>query len=220
MKIEAVLFDFDMTLVDTSHAIAYAMNQFAEMMGLRKVSYEEVLATIGIPMDKSMSLLWQEAKPEWLEIYSQKCRPLEYELMKPFPRVPETLEALKSQGIKLAITSNRRSAKKAVAYLGLDEYFDVVLGLEDVNIPKPEPAILLKAIEILGVKKDRAVYVGDTVIDMQTAKNAGVTGIGVATGLYDKKSLTEAGAALVLPEASEILHLCIPGKVIERCLEK
>lgn len=220
MKIEAVLFDFDMTLVDTSHAIAYAMNRFAEMMGLRKVSYEEVLATIGIPMDKSMSLLWQEAKPEWLEIYSQKCRPLEYELMKPFPRVPETLKVLKSQGIKLAITSNRRSAKKAVAYLGLDGYFDVVLGLEDVNIPKPEPAILLKAIEILGVKRDRVVYVGDTVIDMQTAKNAGVTGIGVATGLYDEKSLAEAGAALVLPEASEILHLCIPGKVIERCLEK
>ena len=59
MEIKAIIFDFDMTLVDTSHAIAYAMNRFAEIMGLRKVSYDEVLATIGLPMEKSLSVLWQ-----------------------------------------------------------------------------------------------------------------------------------------------------------------
>ncbi|NLG94171.1 MAG: HAD family hydrolase [Acetomicrobium flavidum] len=220
MEIDAILFDFDMSLVDTSHAIAYAMNRFAEMMGLRKVSYEEVLATIGIPMDKSLSLLWKDAKPEWLEIYSQKCRPLEYERMKLFPGVSETLKALRDRGLKLGITSNRRSAKKAVTHLGLDGYFDVILGLEDVNTPKPDPKIILKAIRIWGVDKDRVVYVGDTVIDMQTAKNAEVCGIGVTTGLYDEKSLIEAGASLVLPGVSRILDLCIPGKVMEKCLKK
>lgn len=59
MEIKAIIFDFDMTLVDTSRAIAYAMNRFAEIMGLRKVSYDEVLATIGLPMEKSLSVLWQ-----------------------------------------------------------------------------------------------------------------------------------------------------------------
>ena len=151
MEIKAIMFDFDMTLVDTSHAIAYAMNRFAEIMGLRKVSYDEVLATIGLPMEKSLSVLWQVAKPEWLDIYSSECRPLEYEKMRPFPGVPETLKALRDRGLKLAITSNRRSVKKAIDHLGLGEYFDLVLGLEEVNILKPEPYILLEAIESLGL---------------------------------------------------------------------
>ena len=64
-------------------------------------------------------------------------------------------------------------------------------------VKKKKSRIDLKAIRILGVDKDRVVYVGDTVIDMQTAKNAEVCGIGVTTGLCDEKAI-EAGASLVL----------------------
>jgi phosphoglycolate phosphatase-like HAD superfamily hydrolase len=87
-------------------------------------------------------------------------------------------------------------------------------------VKKKKSRIDLKAIRILGVDKDRVVYVGDTVIDMQTAKNAEVCGVGVTTGLCDEKSLIEAGASLVLPGVSKIFDLCIPGKVMEKCLKK
>lgn len=215
MEIKAIIFDFDMTLVDTSHAIAYAMNRFAEIMGLRKVSYDEVLATIGLPMEKSLSVLWQGAKPEWLDIYSSECRPLEYEKMRPFPGVPETLKALKDRGLKLAITSNRRSVKKAIDHLGLGEYFDLVLGLEEVNIPKPEPYILLEAIESLGVGRDQVAYVGDTVIDMITAKNAGIVGIGVTTGPSSEEELVEAGAFLVLSSVNDVLKIFLDSTILQ-----
>ncbi|WP_286974356.1 HAD family hydrolase [Acetomicrobium sp. UBA5826] len=207
MKVRALLFDFDMTLVDTSHAIAYAMNYFARIMGLRAVSYEEVLSTIGIPMEKSLRCLWNEFRPEWLDIYSKECRPLEYERMKLFPGTEEVLQALRNRGLMLAITSNRRKAKKAVRHLGIDKYFDIVLGLEDVDRAKPDPYILFKAVESLGVDKDEAIYVGDTVIDMETANNADIMGIGLATGPNSAEDLKKAGALMVLSDIKEIPNI-------------
>ena len=138
---------------------------------------------------------------------------LEYEKMRPFPGVPETLKALRI-GIEACNHSNRRSVKKPlISRFG--RVFRSSFGIRGVNIPKPEPYILLEAIESLGVDCDQVAYVGDTVIDMLTAKNAGIVGIGVTTGPSSEEELVEAGAFLVLSSVNDVLKIFLDSTILQ-----
>lgn len=198
-KIEAVLFDFDMTLVDSSYAIHHCTNLMAKKKGLREVGYQELLATIGLPIDESWLRLWGEFKQEWLDYYRENFREVEQSELRPYPDAVETLETLRVRGIKVGVVSNRRFAKRSVDAAKLTSYMDVVVGLEDVENAKPHPEPLLKGFAAIGVKPENGIYVGDTDIDMQTAKAAGVKGIGVATGNFSTDRLVAAGAWKAFP---------------------
>ena len=88
--------------------------------------------------------------------------------------------------------------------MGLTPMLDVVVGLEDVERAKPEPDSLLKGFEILGVAPSEGLYAGDTDIDMMTTVAAGCRGIGMTTGNFDKRALSEAGAWEVKDDLGEI----------------
>lgn len=203
-KIQAVLFDFDMTLVDSSHAIHYCTNLMAKKMGLPEVGYKELLATIGLPIDQSWIQLWGDFKEEWLNDYRENFREVELSELKPFSDAVAVLEALRAQGVKVGIVSNRRFARRSASAAGLAPYMDVVIGLEDVENAKPHPEPLFKGFQTLGIDPARGVYVGDTDIDMKTAEAAGVRGIGVATGNFSVQALLNAGASQAFARLQEI----------------
>lgn len=192
--IKAVLFDFDMTLVDSSHAIYKCTSLMAKKMGLHDVTYEEVLATIGLPIDDSWKQLWGDCRPEWLDYYRQNFREVELTELKPYPDAIETIELFRSKGIKVGVVSNRRFARRSVDAARLTPYMDVVIGLEDVENAKPHPEPLFKGFQAIGVEPSCGIYVGDTDIDMKTACAAGVHGVGVATGNFSVTELRQAGA--------------------------
>lgn len=204
IDVKAVVFDFDMTLVDSSHAIHRCMNLMACRLGLHEVSYETVLAGIGIPLEESMRLYWGDFHPEWITTYRTEFRALERGAIKLFPNTEGTLAALRGAGVKCAVVSNRRYARSAIEAVGLAGYMDVVLGRENVTHPKPHPEALLKCMEMLCTPRDCTVYAGDTDIDMQTAAAAGVRGIGMATGNFDAQALGASGAWRVCADISEI----------------
>ena len=200
----AVLFDFDMTLVDSSYAIAHCMNGLAETFDLRPLTREEVLATIGLPIEEAWARLWGRYDPVWTEEYRNRFRGVEQTLLRPFPGTVPVLRSLRERGLRTGVVSNRRFARAVVQNQGLIPLTDVVVGLEDVDRPKPDPQSVLLALERLGVSPESSVYVGDTDIDMATASAAGVLGVGVTTGAFDEAGLLRAGADLVLGDLRDL----------------
>ncbi|MDR0653187.1 MAG: HAD-IA family hydrolase [Synergistaceae bacterium] len=200
----AALFDFDLTLMDTSYAITECTNAFAEKMGLRHVTREETLRVIGLPIAESWIGLWGRYEQEWLDIYRQNFRDMEHEGFREFPDTRSALTLLRENGIKLGVASNRRFAMRAVKACGIAPMFDVVIGLEDVQYPKPNPDPVFTALSRLSAKPGRSFYIGDTDIDMKTAVAAGVTGIGVTTGNFSAGELKAAGGAYTCPNLSAV----------------
>lgn len=206
-SIKAVLFDFDMTLVDSSYSIHYCTNLMAEHIGLRSVTREEVLATIGLPIEECWRAMWGDFKQEWVDYYRLRCRDEERMRLRLYDGTVETLETLRSKGIKVGVASNRRYPVISVDSVGLSPLLDTVVGLDDVERAKPEPDILLKGFSLLGALPEEGLYVGDTDIDMKTSVAAGTSGIGMTTGNFDRKALAEAGARRVCDDLRGIPEL-------------
>jgi len=162
---EAVLFDFDMTLVDSSLGITYCLNRLAGSFGLDEVTREEVTSTIGHPMDKAMEMLWGRYEPAWMEYYRKHLVPLEYERIMPFPGTREALARLLDEGFSLGVVSNRKKLLRAVESAGLGEYFLSIVGMDDVENPKPHPESICLSMSNLGSTASGTTLVGDSEID-------------------------------------------------------
>ena len=115
----AVLFDFDMTLVDSSLGITYCLNRLAGSFGLAEVTREEVISTIGHPMDKAMEMLWGRYEPAWMEYYRKHLVPLEYERIMPFPGTREALTRLLDEGFPGVVSNRKKLAGRRVPGLGV-----------------------------------------------------------------------------------------------------
>ena len=201
---KAVIFDFDMTLADSSYAIHHCSNLLARKFGLEEVSREVVLAGIGLPIEDCWRLYWGDFNEEWLGYYRDEFRGVEQTGIRLFPNTVAALEELRAKGVKTGVVSNRRFARRVVDATKLTPYMDVIIGLEDVTNAKPDPEALFKAIGKLGVGADEAVYVGDTDIDMKTAVAAAVRGVGVTTGNFGEDGLAAAGAWRVCSDLIEV----------------
>lgn len=203
-RCDAVLFDFDMTLADSSGAIFHCTNLLAKVHGLREVSLAEVKSAIGLPIEDSWRAFWGEFQQSWLDYYRSNFRNDEVSRIKLFPSALPVINELKESGKKVGVASNRRYAARAVETVGLTSLLDVIIGLEDIEKAKPEPDCLIKGFGDISVDLKHGVYVGDTDIDMKTAVAAGVYAVGVTTGNFGKAELIAAGASIVLDDLSEL----------------
>lgn len=193
-KIRAVLFDFDMTLIDSSHAITDCMNGMAADLGLLKVTREQVLSTIGLPIEAAWRTLWGDFRPEWLDHYRNNYSARERNALRPFPGTVPLLERLAARGIRKGVVTNRRYARVSVEAVGLAPFFEAIVGLESVERPKPFPDSLLLGLRLLEVDCGAALFVGDTDIDMKTGMAAGVRTVGICSGNHREEELVRAGA--------------------------
>lgn len=124
----------------------------------------------------------------------------------PFPRVRESLEALRDRGVRLAVLTNsgRRAAAEALGRPGLTDLFEFVLTRDDTEAMKPRPEGLELAVARLGLPNDSVFYVGDSVLDIRAAREAGIRLISVATGNYPRDRLIGEGSEVVISSLSEL----------------
>mgnify|MGYP000855553666 FL=1 len=202
--IKAVLFDFDMTLIDSSHAITRCLNGMAEELNLPSVTRNQVLSTIGLPIEAAWRSLWGDFRPEWLEHYRNHYSARERSELKPLPGAVSLLERLGHRGIRRGVVTNRRFARVSVEAVGLASYFEAIVGLESVERPKPFPDSLELGLKLLNVGREDAVFVGDTDIDVRTGLAAGVRVVGIATGNHPLRELSEAGAWKTVPDLESL----------------
>lgn len=209
--VEAALFDFDMTLVDSSHAVTHCLNMLASSEGLEPITHGQLMSTIGLPFEESLARLFGRFDPSWPMKYRERYRSLEHSMIRPIPGALEALRELKSRGLRLGVVSNRNMLSLAAQRLGVAELVDVMVGLEEGLPAKPQPQMLLFALERLGCPVGAAVYVGDTEADVLCALNARVAPVGVSTGPLGADELLSLGASAVLGSVSELPDLLEDG---------
>ena len=183
MKFNAILFDMDGVLTDSFGSCFTAFNFALEHFGKPAISKEEYIKNCwGTPVDDDLRLyLGRNADiKQASEFYhSNYVRFIEHSRV--FPGVAEVLKFVKNKGFKTAVVTNthRELALKILEKFNLLNYFDYVLGGDDVKAGKPDPEIVIKACDALGVLPGNAAMVGDTNADMKAGKNAGCFTIGV-----------------------------------------
>lgn len=208
---DCFVFDLDGTLLDTLQDLADSTNIVLRECGYPERSKDEILHFIG---NGAKRLIYQ-AVPESasvddaeraLALWTKRYPEEGYPKTKPFDGILEALRALRAEGVKLGLLSNKFDAPaKENAQRFLPGLMDVVYG-ERPGIPrKPDPTALLGIIEELGSVPQRTVYVGDSPVDMETARNAGAFAVGVSWGYNPVDKLVAAGAKKVIDHPSDLL---------------
>ena len=194
--LSAVLFDFDGTLVDTTEMIHQSMKHAtSSVLGREDIPRETLLANVGRPLPRQMELIDAENAELLLEAYRSHHEQHHDALIREFPGVEESLARLGSAGIKVAVVTSKRRLSVEMAlknFPGLRNVVDRFVTLEDTTEHKPNPEPLLRALELLGVPKERAAYVGDSPFDVEAAKAAGLANVAVSWGAFSEDRLREA----------------------------
>jgi phosphoglycolate phosphatase len=193
--VAAVLFDFDGTLIDSYPAITASVNHVRWLHGLPPLGVAEVSRHVGrgpgYLLEKTVGTGDPAANAAAYRRHHPKVLREGTHLL---PSARETLFALKQRGLKLGVCSNKPVVytRELIAYLGLADALDVVLGPEEVRRHKPAPDMLLAAMSRLGVRAEQTLYVGDMTVDIQTARGAGVHVWVIATGSDTPEALDAA----------------------------
>jgi phosphoglycolate phosphatase len=206
----AVIFDLDGTLADSYQAITESVNFVRAGYNLPPLAEPEVRRHVGRGM---LHLLGQLVPGADLNAAAVRYREHHASVLRSgtrlLPGVAQTLPTLKRAGLLLAVCSNKqgRFTRELLGILGLHELMSVVVGPEDAPRLKPAPDMLVAALARLGVPAAEALYVGDMVVDIETARAAGVTVWVVPTGSDDRASLLAARPDRLLESLEELSAL-------------
>ena len=207
------IFDLDGTLLDTLADLAASVNFALHTHGLPEHSLDDVRRFVGNGVRKLMERavpdgtdnpLFEEAFATFRQHYMAHS----LDTTRPYEGIPETLAALKARGCHLAVVSNKMmAATQALCTHFFPDTIDVAIGEDEAAgiCKKPAPDTVIAALKALGVGKEQAVYVGDSDVDIQTARNAGLPCISVLWGFRDKEFLVQHGADTFVSHPSELL---------------
>ncbi|MHB1393786.1 MAG: pyrophosphatase PpaX [Clostridia bacterium] len=209
MGYKYVLFDLDGTLIDTNRLIIDSFKYtYKTGLGL-EVSEEEILKHFGEPLIVTLKRYSEEKGDELFKTYIDYNESQHDDTVTIFEGVQELLEELVKQGFTLAlVTSKRRKA----ALMGLDlfdikKYFDVFIALEDTELHKPNPAPVIKALELLNARPQDAIMIGDSVFDIHCAHGAGVKAVLVKWSAAHGFQGDDASADYVVHDTKELLRI-------------
>ena len=207
MRFPIVLFDLDGTVIDSGAIILASMRHTAlEVLGL-ELPDEQLMASVGGPgLEAQMRALSPERVEELVAVYRAHNEPLHDELVG-FVGMDDVLVRLKDEGRRLGIVTAKRRATVEVAFarIPLEHLFETVVGGDETERHKPDPAPLLLALERMNGAPSDSAYVGDAPFDIKAAKAAGLYSVGVTWGGIHTRELLEAEEPDALVEAPEEL---------------
>lgn len=214
MNIQLIIFDFDGTLGDTRRNIVTTMQMTIAEIGLPCRSDAECASTIGLPLygcfeklfPNTDKRIFQQCVETYRRIFQENMQTIKPQT---FPKVVETLSALKEKGLTLAIASSRSHASlvELTHDLGISNVISYMIGADDVNKAKPDPEPVLNILEALGYKACQTLVVGDMDVDILMGANAGTKTCGVTYGNGTKKELEEVGADYVINSIDELIGI-------------
>lgn len=210
MQLRAVIFDLDGTLVDSLGDIADAMNHALQQHGLPTHPESDYLRFVG----EGVKELVRRAVPAGREAlhepvlaaYREHYDAHLFDRTRPYPGIPGMLTSLTETGVRMAVLSNKSDGfvKRLVAKLLPGVPFGAVYGERPGMPRKPDPTAALALAAELGVVPGTCGFVGDTAVDMDTARAAGMYGVGVTWG-FRSHELEAHGARAVTTTAEELL---------------
>ncbi len=206
---QTVLFDFDYTLADSSRPVFECINFALDGLGLPTVTYDRACTTIGLSLGDTLVQLAGEKhshlSDEFLKLFLEMADRVMVEKTVLFEAVPETMVKLKDQGQAIGIVSTkyRYRIESILARYDCHGLFDVIIGGEDVVEHKPDPRGLLAALERLKSGTE-CVYVGDSLVDAETAERADVDFVATLTGVTPKADFNGYSALGIINHVSEL----------------
>ncbi len=209
MKYNTVIFDLDGTLLDTLDDLSDSVNHAMSAMNWPLRDKKDVRLFLGNGIRNLMQLcspegINQDEFEKAFEIFKKYYEVHNQDKTAPYEGVVQVMEHFKDKGIKMAIVSN----KVHDAVLALRDkffpYVEVAIGDMPGMARKPEPDSCYKALELLGSTKEESVYIGDSEVDLLTAKNSGLDCITVLWGFRDKDYLIENGATTFVETPEEL----------------
>ena len=208
---ETYIFDLDGTLLSTLNDLAASTNYALRWAGMPERSVEEIRMFVG----NGVKLLMERSIPDGInnpkfeETYAKfREHYMEHNLdtTRPYDGIPELLRELKGRGKKLAIVSNKfYAATQELAKHFFPDTIEIAIGERDNIRKKPAPDTVLEALKQLDASKAGAVYIGDSDVDIMTAKNCELPCISVLWGFRDKEFLIKHGGKIFVDKPSEIL---------------
>lgn len=204
----AVIFDFDLTLADSRPGFVLSHRHAAARLGLPEPTLDAIGRSIGTPIEKIIPAWYPELSgdkvAQYIYVYRRRADEVMADRTEALPGAREVIDHLREAGLQLAIVSQKlRHLVQAV----LDREgmkLDVVLGGQDVPDFKPHPGGIQLAMQRLGVEADDSIYVGDTTIDAEAAKNAGVRFVGVLTGVTTREEFAPYASIGLLDSVREL----------------
>jgi len=216
MKYRCVIFDCDGTLVDTLEDIASAMNLALVEHGFPVVALEKYRDIVGWGIIRlaELALPQKARKKEIIRLVSNYARqlmeeqPIEKSLAKPYTGIPELLAELQARKIATTVLSNKPDSvlRRIIAALFPQHTFNSVCGLRPDAPPKPDPATVWELLADIGINPHETVLMGDSEIDMETARNAGCYPLGVSWGFRSRATLEASGAASIIDKPGDIFN--------------
>ena len=212
---KAIIFDLDGTLLDTLEDIAISANDALVHLGFEAQEVQKYRYFVGEGVVKLFENIFA-ASPQSPAIIAEAVQRFETHYAKQFNQTTKLYEGiskmltfLQKRGFKMAILSNKSDSFTkmcAIKYLR-QWHFEAVYGARDGVPRKPHPQGALDVAEVLHVKPQECYYLGDTMIDMQTASGAGMRAIGALWGFRDEEELREHGAQHLVKTPSELIKL-------------
>ena len=192
-NVSSIVFDFDYTLVDSSAASIECISFALKQMNLTVPSPELIRKTIGMSLEDTLKALVQIDDPksgqEFRRLFGCRADEVMLDNMFFLDGVRPVLKDLKHRNLSLGIVSNkyRYRIEAFLSRENLKEEIDVIVGFEDAPKPKPDPSGLLMAVDKMGGFPNRTIYVGDSIIDAETACRIGMRFVATLTGVTPQK---------------------------------
>ena len=211
-KIDTVIFDLDGTLINSLEDLRVSVNYALFGFKYPKQTLDMVRRNVGNGIEKLIERSLPDGKDNvnyevCLEIFKEHYKTHMSVNTKPYPHIIETLAALKSRGYKLAVVSNKfDAAVKPLCQKYFKSLIDVAIGQSKDTKKKPASDTVYIALDELGSTSETSIYVGDSEVDIQTAKNSGMDCISVSWGFKTKEFLKQNGASVIIDTPLEIFN--------------
>ena len=210
-----ILFDLDGTLIDSTEAILESFHNSYRVFGLPSPKDEEIKSLIGHPLDVMYSSLGVEEKIVWdmVDTYKEHYREISREKTILLPYAKEAVElAGKNARIGIVTTKTGKYSKILMEHFNLMQHFEILVGREDVQNPKPHAEPIQKAIDFLSASKDDCWMIGDTRMDLISAKNAGIKSVAVVSE-YEAVEELEKHTNIIKTNALEAVETILNRKI-------
>jgi phosphoglycolate phosphatase len=204
-----ILFDLDGTLIDSTEAILESFARSFEILGGEVPDTEAIKAQVGHPLTDMYRALGvdEDRIDDYVRTYKENYRQVHTQKTVLLPGAEEAVKrAAEFARLGIVTTKTGRYSRELMEHFGLMKYFDVLIGSEDVSRHKPHPEPVLSALERMGCSSEGCWMVGDTCMDLEAARRAGIEGIGLLCGYGREEDLRSCGKRLA-PDALSAVTL-------------
>lgn len=214
MKYKAVIFDMDGTLVNSIYGLMYSVNNVLEKHGLDKINVDQCKTYVGNGIRELVRKAARIDNPAddrinlyYLEMIEEYSKNWDYQ-MYVYDGIIELLESLTRKNIKLGVNTNKNEdIAKLIADKYFPGYFSYLVGGRDSIPKKPDGAGAVLIAGKMGVDPEQCIYIGDSDVDMKTARNANMYAVGALWGFRSREELIKAGADEVIAKPMELMKI-------------